>query len=124
MPAGITDSGRIDAVTEFPELALCAPETAEAEHRLLKAGWIGRLQLAAVDEMRGGGRYRVGTARQRFGCTRQRRGLAHEQHGVPPGRTSADATAESAGWISIYAVTQDAAALLPRAPRAGGAGSV
>src|SRR5215207_10713212 len=86
--AGIADGGRMDAVTELPELALCAPETAEAEHRLLEACGIGRLQLAAVDEMRGGGRYRGGTARQRFGGAWQRGGLAHEQHGVPPGRTS------------------------------------
>ena len=46
MSAGIADGGRMDAVTEFPELALCAPETAQSEHRLLEAGRIGRLQLA------------------------------------------------------------------------------
>src|SRR5258705_9754370 len=125
MSAGIADGGRMDAVAEFPELALCTPETAEAKHRLLEAGWIGRLQLAAVDEMRGGGRNRVGTARQRFGCTRQSGGLAHEQHGVPPGRTSADATTASAGWPSIvgpliYVFYAGSRSPVTPPPRAGG----
>ena len=99
--AGIADGGRIDAVAEFPELALGAPETAEPEHRLLEACGIRRLQLAAVDEMGGGGRDRRGAARQRFGCARQCGGLAHEQHGVPPGGTSADA-ANGGGRLDFY----------------------
>src|SRR5438105_8681698 len=67
MSAGIADGGRIDAVAEIPDVPLCAPETAEAKHCPLEASRTGRLQLAAVDEMRGGGRYRADTAWQRFG---------------------------------------------------------
>ncbi len=122
MSAGIADGGRMDAVAELPELALGAPETAQPEHRLLEAGGIGRLQLAAVDEMRGGGRYRGGAARQRFGCARQRGGLAHEQHGVPPGGTSAGRAhrRRPVGLLYMSLRRMTAALLRRRAPREGG----
>src|SRR5437660_4593216 len=51
MAAGIPHRGGMNAVAEFPEFALRAPETAEPEHRLLQALRIRRLQRTAVDEM-------------------------------------------------------------------------
>src|SRR6266478_7281103 len=84
MAASIAHGGGINAIAEFPELALRAPEAAEPEHRLLQTCGIGRLQSMAIHEMAGGGRDRLGTARQRLGCVRQCRGLAHEKHGLPP----------------------------------------
>src|SRR5258708_5084691 len=85
MTAGVACGGGIDAIAEFPEFTLRAPETAEPEHRLLQACGIRRLQLTAVYEMPRCSRDRVRTARQRLGCARQCSGFAHEQHGLPPG---------------------------------------
>src|SRR6185312_9070570 len=86
MTSGIARGGRKDIVAEFPEFALGSPETAEAEHRLLQACRIRRLQLAAIDEMACRRRDRLGSARQRLSGAGQCSGLAHEQHGLPPGR--------------------------------------
>src|SRR6185312_388891 len=62
---GIADGGRVDA-RSLPELALGAPEAAQAEHRLLEPGREWRLDAVAVDEVgrRHGERCLV-TSRQR-----------------------------------------------------------
>src|ERR1700733_10513640 len=49
--AGVANRRDVDAVAEFPELALRTPEAAQSEHRLLKSSRIRRLQRMAVDEM-------------------------------------------------------------------------
>src|ERR1019366_10189526 len=85
MAAGVAHGGGIDAIAEFPEFTLRAPETAEPEHRLLQTCGIGRPQLASVHEMGCCSRDRLRTARQRLGRARQCSGFAHEQHGSPPG---------------------------------------
>src|SRR5258705_5149688 len=90
MTAGVAHGRGINAIAEFPELALRSPETAEPEHRLLQALRIGRLQLTAVDEMADSSGDRRGPAGQRLGCARQCRGFAHKQHGYLPGGTSAE----------------------------------
>src|SRR5258706_9233107 len=90
MAAGVAHRRGINAIAEFPELALRAPETAEPEHRLLQALRIGRLQPTAVDEMADSGGDRRSPARQRLGCARQCSGFAHEQHGYLPGGTSVE----------------------------------
>src|SRR5262249_45067372 len=64
--AGIADGGDINAVTQFPELALGAPEAAETEHRLLEALGIGPLERVVIDEMLVGGADRGSAARQRL----------------------------------------------------------
>src|SRR6266446_2798193 len=84
MAASIAHGGGINAIAEFPELALRAPETAEPEHRLLQALRIGRLQLTVADKMAGSGGDRRSPTRQRLGCARQCSGFAHEQHGFLP----------------------------------------
>src|SRR4030095_5527913 len=62
--AGIADSGDINTVTQFPELALGAPEAAQSEHRLLGAVRVRPLQRVMIDEMRFGGADGAGAARQ------------------------------------------------------------
>ncbi len=94
MAAGIAHRSGIDAIAEFPEFALRAPETAEPEHRLLQTLRVGRLQLTAVDEMADSARDRPSPARQRLGCARQCCGFAHKQHGYLPGGTSVE-------WLQI-----------------------
>jgi hypothetical protein len=90
MTAGVTHGGGIDAVAQFPEFALRAPEAAEPEHGLLQTRGIRRLQPMAVHEMADGRGDRFGTARQRLGCARQCRGFAHEQHGYLPAGCSVE----------------------------------
>jgi hypothetical protein len=61
-PAGIADGGDMDAIAQFPEFALGAPEAPEAEHRLFEAVRIRPLQCAMIDEVCGGGADRGGAA--------------------------------------------------------------
>jgi hypothetical protein len=56
----------MDAVTQLPELALRAPEAAEAEDRGFHSLRIRALQGAAVHMMLAGGGDRRGAARQGF----------------------------------------------------------
>ena len=67
MAGGIADGGDVDAVAQFPEFALGAPEAAHAEHRGLEALGIRPLERPVQDEMlaRGGDRRRA--AGQRLG---------------------------------------------------------
>ena len=74
---GVADGCREHAVG-LPELALSAPEAAEAEHSLFEASRKRRLERVAVDEMRRCGGDRVRTAWQGLLRRRQSCGSGHE----------------------------------------------
>src|SRR5262249_36898941 len=66
-PGRVADCGDVDAVAQLPELALSAPEAAEAEHGRLQPLRVRTLEGAPVDEMAGGGGGRLRAAGGRSG---------------------------------------------------------
>src|SRR5271170_5059071 len=75
--AGIADRGDPHS-RSLPEYSFGAPEAAETEHRLLKAGGIRARQRMAVDEMPFGDLARLGAARQAILGLRNDQLVTHE----------------------------------------------
>ena len=65
--ARVADGGDVNAVAQFPKLALGAPEATHAEHRRLEAPRIRPLERPVKDEMLARGRNRRRAAGQRLG---------------------------------------------------------
>ncbi len=80
VPARVSH-GRGDHAGNLPELALRAPEAAEAEYRLLEATDRGLLDGAAVDEVFAADRQRRAATGQRLVVRRHGGLLAEESHG-------------------------------------------
>ena len=78
--AGVSH-GRGDHARDLPELALGAPETAQAEHRFLEPARGRLLDVRTVDEVSAGQRHRRIAAGQRLVLRGNRGLLAEEGHG-------------------------------------------
>jgi hypothetical protein len=78
--AGVSHRGRVDAVAQFPELTLGAPEAAHAEHRGLQALGPRSHERMTVDEMSGRSRDRRGAALERCRGGRHFGLLPGEEH--------------------------------------------
>ena len=82
--AGITDRRHPDAVAHLPELALGAPEAAQAEDCRLEPVGVGTFERTLVEEVRLGRRDRVGAALERAVGRRHLELLAGKEHGERP----------------------------------------
>src|SRR5262245_58702794 len=81
MTACIADGGDVNALAQFPKLALGAPEAAHAEQRCLRAGWIWPLERSVKNEMLARGRDWRRAAWQRLGRRWHFKLFLEHQHG-------------------------------------------
>src|SRR5436305_5149026 len=76
----VADRRRVDAVAEFPEHALCAPEAAKPENRAFKTGRIRPFERALEHVVVRGSRDRIWPARQSLGGRRHFKLFSEHEH--------------------------------------------